>query len=248
MTTHIEAGLLLALRDGEAVDGATRHHLTRCATCRSALDDARRRADALAELLGPGGPPVDVEAAKAAVRQRLDAERARGERRIDGFRHLRRAAAILAFTAGAAYAIPRSPIPAWLGLADPPPATRIVPMESPPETGAPGEQELLLVTVTNGIDVVIEEAPAGSNVELTWLPGTTARIAAGPGARYTAADGRVSATAPSGPIRIGIPRSASSITIRLNGRMVYRGTSVDAETLDVVRRSDEEIVFLVPDG
>ncbi|HSM04719.1 MAG TPA: hypothetical protein VK858_08845 [Longimicrobiales bacterium] len=247
MTKHIDETLLIALRDEETVDADAWEHLSSCASCRASLTDARRRAEAMAELLSPSGPAVDVAAAKRAVRRRLRTERRHDGRRTDRFRHLRRAAAVLLVSAGAAYAIPRSPIPAWLGLGDPVPVEPAAPVvESPASGGTAEAQEVLVVAVTEGIDIVIRELPPGTEVRMVWLAGTNAQIAAGPGARYTAGEGRVAATAPVGPIRMGIPRSASSITISLNGRMVYRGTSAEAETAEVARFSDQGFVFLVP--
>ena len=238
---HVDEGLFLAVRDGEPVDDDSRAHVRTCVSCRHALAEAEARSQEIDALLKASDLPVPVEQAKARVRARLDAERSRGERRLDRGRHLRRAAAILVVSAGAAYALPGSPLPGWLGMEED--GTDAAAFVEPIE-GGDEEQELLLVPAGNGIDSVVWRAAAGGDIEVVWREGASARSSAGPGARYAISDGRAIATAAGGPIRIGVPRSAPRISITINGRMVYEGTGTDGEARDVVSRSDDRIVFL----
>lgn len=243
--THVDEGIVVALRDGESVDDASRAHVEGCASCRTALLLAERRQQAIEELLTGSTIDVDVEAAKALVRARLDAERAQERRRGFGGVHLRRAAAIIALTAGAAYALPRSPISGWLGIGGPEAAvsdgtgTAITTQESAEGT--------ILIGAANGIDIVINGVTPGTEVEVVWLAGETARIAGGADAVYSVGDGRAEVTVTGGPVRVGVPRSASPISITINGRMVFQGSSTDAQVTDVSTRSDDRIVFLAPE-
>jgi hypothetical protein len=244
---HPEEGVLLAARDGEPVGASARAHIDACAACRGTVASARRRAAAIDALLAEPAPPLDVEGAKRRVRARLDAEREQGRRHATRFRHARRAAAVLLVSAGAAYALPGSPVPVWLGLEEPATAGHGDPESVPASPPRDDEQEILLVPAGDGIDIIVEAVPAGADVEVVWLPGSSARISAGTGARYAIADGRAIATAGEGPVRIGIPRSAPRISITINGRTVYEGTSEEGDARDVARRSADGIVFLASD-
>ncbi len=239
--THLAEGDILALRDEGAAEPGLRAHVDRCIPCRNALAEAHRRAAAIDDLLAADRDRVDVAAAKARVRARLDRERSREVRRATRGRHLRRAAAILALTAGAAYALPRTPIGAWLWPQSGP--VGHTPAPAGEGTAAP-EQEIVLVPVGDGIEIVLDEVTPGTEVEVVWLEGNTARLTAGPGARYSIGDGVARASTPVGPVRIGIPRSAARISVTINGRMVYEGTGSEGEDRQVVSRSDSGIVFL----
>jgi hypothetical protein len=75
--------------------------------------------------------------------------------------------------------------------------------------------------------VFVEEVQPGREVEVLWLAGTNAWVTAGPGARYSVGDGSATVRAPNGPVRLGIPRSAPWVSLRINGRMVYEGAGDD---------------------
>ena len=250
--THVDETVLMALRDGEAVAAEARTHVETCLPCRHALAEVRARASAIEALIGAGTggrPAVDdgsLAEAKVKVRARLDAQRAReGGMRL-GISHLRRAAAILLLTAGAASALPGSPVRAWLGLNDEAPSPHDTAISAPvlvPETPS---ETVVLIPAGAGIEIELLDLPADSEVELAWLDGSTAQVSGGPGTRYAVADGQARATAPNGPVRLGIPRSAPRISIAVNGRMVYRGTSEEADVADVARRTANGLVFVVP--
>lgn len=248
--THVDEVALVALRDGESVDPAVAAHVAACVPCRHALADARARARAIEELLSqtavgsPGGH--EVERAKAGVRARLDAQRAR-ERRTGGSAvHLRRAAAMLLVAAGAASALSGSPVRVWLGIDPVEPSAHDAAVATPPVSTTPPGETVVLIPAADGIDIELTQVVAGSEVELNWLTGTSAQLAGGPGARYTVGEGHAQAAAPNGPVQLGIPRSALHISITINGRRVYSGTSEEADVGDVVRRSPGGLVFTVP--
>ena len=239
--THIDEGTLVALRDGESVDESVLEHMSECEACRGALGDAERRLNRISGSLAGWGSPADLVGAKARVRSRLDADRARSHGSPRGLRDLRRAAAILALTAGAAYAFPGSPLPIWLGQNVPDTPSHDVSAE--PGVGAGSSQEAILVPAGDGIEIVLNDVADGAEVELSWVAGATARVATGPGVKYSVAEGRVSATAPGGPIRLGIPRTAPTVSIVINGRTVFRIPSPEGETSDLAARSTERIFF-----
>jgi len=256
--THADEATLVALRDGEPVDPGVRLHVETCVPCRTALADARERARAIDDLLetnalragygptGAGAVGAGTEHAKAKVRAQLDAQRARESRAGAGLAHLRRAAAILLVAAGAASAFPGSPVRVWLGVDDPAPSPHDAAIAAPTAAPQTPSEAVVLVPAADGIDIELTDVAPDSEVELTWIAGTTAQVACGPGARYAVAEGQARAAAPNGPVRLGIPRSTPRISITINGRLVYSGTSEEATVGDVVRRSAGGLVFTVP--
>jgi hypothetical protein len=148
--------------------------------------------------------------------------------------------------AGAASALPGSPVRAWLGLEDDAPSPHDAALATPPSTPEAPDEAVVLVPAGDGIEIELTDIAPGSEVELTWITSTTAQVAGGPGARYSVGDGQARAAAPQGPVRLGIPGSAPRISITINGRLVYTGTSAEADVGDVVRRSEGGLVFTVP--
>jgi hypothetical protein len=226
--THLDDAALVTIRDGESADPRLEQHLRGCAACRARLAEARKRGEAIESMLSgrPGTP--DAALAKARVRRRLDTERAAAPRLFS--RAFRRAAAILAMSAGAAYAVPGSPVPGWLGRGESRPASASGLSEAAPAVGVEATpeampQEAVLVPVGPRLELFVEEVAPGREVEVLWLEGSTAWISAGPGARYSVAGAGATVRAPNGPVRLGIPRTAAWVSLRINGRMVFEGTS-----------------------
>lgn len=240
--THLDEGTLLALRDGEMVPAGQRRHADGCPVCSEALREARERSDSIRDVLLTLTDEIDSEAARAAVRARLDAQTGRARPGVGGKRHLRRAAAILLVTAGAVYAVPRSPISGWFsedatleqGTPDGPEGQQL------PERGG------VEIEVSDGIEVVLEGVTPGTEVEVAWLDGSVARISAGGGSSYSFAEGRIESSVSGGPVLIEAPRTARVISISINGRMVFSGPAGSAALSDVVEQSAERLVFSVP--
>jgi hypothetical protein len=213
MGTHLDDGRIVTLRDDPS-DPSDTSHVESCAVCTAELEEARTRTTSVAEALATLDSPVDVTAAKVSVRLRLDRERASAvppRRRIP----IGRAAAILLVTAGAAAALPWSPISPWRRetTAPPPTSTTVDQAVTPGETPAPAS---VTVDVTEGIEILVTGASAGATVEVVWRDDASAQVSAPRGSSFALAAGRVEVGASAGAIRIEAPREAR-IEIVVNG-------------------------------
>jgi len=243
--SHIDEGTIVALRDGSLVTDDASEHLSECPRCRTTLDDARRRAELIAESLSALDGPIDYEAAKAALRARLDSGREGGRTPGRTRWHVGRAAAVLLVTAGAAYALPGSPVRDWVFPtdADPEPTAGVEGGVS--ETLQEGGIE---VNVPEGrIQIVLTGLAPGSDLVVAWMDAATARIAAAPGSSFSFAEGRAEARVAPGPVRVELPRFAPVVSVEVDGRMYLRRTSAGLEVSGpVVERTDERIRFTIP--
>lgn len=113
---HLEGEALQRLLDGELTEEgerAAREHLAECEACRGSLAQAEKEtADVQALLRAVDTPTPEVRIEALALRGEL----AKASVRPRGSSRLRRAAAVLVAVgiAGAAYAIPGSPLRAWV--------------------------------------------------------------------------------------------------------------------------------------
>lgn len=240
--THLDEGTILALRDGGLVTGDAREHVATCGRCAGALGEAGRRADAIAQTLAMLDGAVDVEAAKARVRARLDGAPERNPTGTLGVSHFGRAAAVLLLAAGAATAaLPGSPVRAWL-RSGPDPTT-----VGAAATAQEAHEGGIVVSVPDGrIDVVLTGVQAGSRLDVVWRDAATARISAAAGSSFSYAEGRAEARVSSGPVRIELPRYAPIVSISVDGRTYLRRSSSGLELLaPVVQQSDDLIRFVV---
>lgn len=219
--SHPEEGTLLAIRDGALVSADVRVHVGGCAVCQATLADARDRAGSVADALESlvADPPVDVEAAKAAVRRRLDEHREARHRRTPGLMGaLGRAAVLLLLAAGVAYALPGSPLRTWI-------EDRVAPASGSPSVedgGSPATEGLELDVPVGGLRVVLTPVEPGQRLEVTWSEGERLRLVAGSGTRYSVASGSVTADLATGTVRVGLPRSSGSVIIEAEGRILLR--------------------------
>ena len=246
---HLDEDTLMALRDGDAADDWAAEHLRGCHTCSDGLEEASRRSQAIAEALTGLDEPVDALRAKAAVRRRLDARR--GDARPRGawwHTHLGRAAALLILTAGAASALPWSPVRHWW-VGPPAPTSGSVHgaadgAASP--QGAPAAGISVAVS-EGGIAVVLSGVEPGTVIDVQWVERPTARISAPPGSGFTYADGRAEVEAAPGPIEVELPRAAEAASLMVDGRLFLERAG---ERLDVpgpaVQRTDAGVRFVVP--
>jgi len=244
---HVEEGTLLALRDGDASAEPATPHLHGCALCAEALEESRTRSRMIAEALATLDEPVETTHAKAAVRRRLDARR--GDALRTGWlrAHLGRAAAILLLTAGAASALPWSPVREWWAgpSADPiatgEPTDAVATAQGSPAAG-------ISVAVPDGRIAVIVRGPApGSAIDVVWTEGVTASVSAPPGSGFSYADGRVEVDAAAGAMLLELPRAAAFVSLEVDGRIFLQRSG---ERLDVpgpaAERTDAGIRFVVP--
>lgn len=248
---HLDEGILVALRDGDSPDGRAEEHLHGCAECADALLETKRRSQGIAEALTALDEPVDILRAKAAVRRRLDSRRDRGRATTGSWwhAHLGRAAALLVLTAGAASALPWSPVRHWwvdapTGTPASGAAAAVEPTVATQDAPAAG----ISVGVPEGrIRVVVTNAGPGTVIEVRWVERATARVSAPSGSGFTYADGRAEVDAASGPIEVELPRDAVDASLVVNGRIFLERVE---GRLDVpgpaVDRADTGIRFVVP--
>jgi hypothetical protein len=199
-----------------SIGAETRLHLESCAACRDLVEEARAEERRIIGLLSQVDHPI------AAVDPRI----LLAGRRTSGRAWGRRAAAIIlgAAIAGAAYALPGSPLPAALdnllgiGVArrDSAPATQADRVSTPPAgIAVPAEDGLVILLLAEGEGAV-------ATIELTEDEEVVVRAVEG-SATFTSDPGHVTVRS-SGPVRlqIHIPRTAASVEVRSGSTPVFR--------------------------
>lgn len=190
-----------------SAEAETRLHLESCASCRELVDEAREEEDRTFTLLSRVDHPIAG----------LDPRVLLAQRRASSGHWGRRAAAIIlgAAIAGAAYALPGSPLPATLdrllgtggASRDSRPATQPGRDSVPPAgIAVPAEDGLVIRLLAEGEDAV-------AVIELTEDEEVVVRAVEG-SATFTSDPGRLSVRS-SGPVRleIRIPRAATSVGV-----------------------------------
>lgn len=241
--THPNERMLLALRDGESIPETDRAHIDACSACLAALDEARARADLIRDVLDDVAAPIDIEAAKATVRARLDRTRGRPRFPVLGS-SLRRAAAILLVAAGAVSAMQSPPVRSWLSERFAEPTDQ---RGQPVGTASPAD-ELHAVGVPALPDLVIALAGAEPRtlMSLVFEPRDEVEVSAAEGTRFAIASNRVDVSDVVGPIVIRVPEGAPSLTITSDGRMMFRGTESQHEMDASGVQADGRWVFRTP--
>jgi anti-sigma factor RsiW len=214
--------------DGElsaADEASVRDHIAACAECRAMVESEKRAASqvyALLRALDHPPPQVDVEGVAARARVRTQ----------DWGGALRRAAMVLAVIGivGAAYALPGSPLRAWVkaavgwieqnereGGAD---SRRPAPRAEQPETRASG------IALAPGPSLVIEFTlvpnECRANVRLTEGAQLVVRDRSG-SATFSSESDRllVEARGSASAFEIEIPRDAPRVEIRAQGSRIF---------------------------
>lgn len=196
-------------------EAETQLHLESCAACRELVHEAREEEHRIFGLLSQVDHPIAA----------LDPRILLAERRNSGGEWGRRAAAVIigATIAGAAYALPGSPVPAVLdrllgtggGRQDSRPA--IPPERDAPPAGiaVPAENGLVIRLVAEGEDAV-------AIIELTEDEEVVVR-AVGGSATFTSDPRRLTVRS-SGPVRleIRIPRTATSVEVLAGSTPVFQ--------------------------
>lgn len=253
MTLHLDDTRVVMLRDmlpdENPFDPRDMSHLRACAACAAELEDARVRGAVISDALGALDLPVDVAAAKAAVRARLDDRRPRAAspgRNLSRSIPIGRAAAILLLTAGAVAALPWSPISPWRTAPTTPTSTPTAIPESPTPAAAAAAASVT-VDVTDRIDIVVRSAAAGSAIEVVWRDDTAASVAAPEGSSFALGSGRVEVDASAGAIHIEAPRGAD-LAVTVNGRTFLERTAAGLTVVEPAASvTDEGVRFLVRD-
>jgi hypothetical protein len=246
--THLDEGTLVAVRDGDPYAALPSAHVEECARCAEELEASRSRSRMIAEVLASLDEPVDGTAAKAAVRRRLDAERGDLLARGGWWRgHLGRAAALLVVTAGAASALPWSPVREWWAGSSAEPVPASGPTGALTTAQGSPEASISVAVPEGGIAVLVRGAEPGSLIEVAWGPDAVATVSAPHGSEFSYADGRVEVDATPGPVRVELPGSPGLASLEVGGRLFLAraGTRLDVQG-PVDERTDAGIRFLVP--
>ena len=242
---HLDEGTIVALRDGALVLSDVRTHAGECSVCAEALVSAEKRATTIARALHSIVEPVDVETAKARVRARLDGQRAAEVPSGRILWPLGRAALLLLVGAGAAYAIPGSPIREWLDPVEVAPSHGAASTVAEPQAVDDGGIEVGLRS--GAIAISLTGVGDAEQITVTWVDEPVARISAPAGSSYGFAEGRAEVSVTAGPIRIEVDRAATSVVLEVNGRMVLGGPAANPRvTAEVATQTPDQIVFTLP--
>ena len=252
---HPNDGMIRALLDGEALKDQERleAHLVECPRCAEVASAQSSRLQAVTEALAvfDKDPPLEMARARLLRRER---EILRGWSRVR--RNLPRAASFaVLITAGAAAALPGSPVRDWLvggwesltSGGDPSPASL------PGEEEAPGGGEIsggaetvgaTLRAVEGRIELHVRDLPSEASVTILLVPGDQAGIFAEEGTRFRSERGRLEAVAPPGDVTVEVPSGASQVLVIVNGDIFLRKTDQGMELFGPVRtRTPTEIRF-----
>jgi hypothetical protein len=213
--THLEVEQIQRLLHGElgALEGEVSKHLAECVQCRRLVDEAGREENRIVDLFRrlDHSPP------------RVEAEELAGRGRWATIWGRRAAGIVLALgAAGAAYAAPGSPLPAWVDRV----AQRIVgapapSSESPPVTPTP--PAVAGIAVTPGERFTIGFAlPQARGVATVWLTDGHDIVVSARNGRATFTSGvdglTVDNRESAADYEIELPRSARRIEIRVGSR------------------------------
>jgi hypothetical protein len=253
MISHLDDARVVMLRDTlhdeNPFDSRDVSHVRGCGACAAELEDARVRGSVISDALAALDSPVDVAAAKAAVRARLDDRRPRAASPVRELRRsipIGRAAAILLVTAGAAAALPWSPISPWRSAPTTPTSLPTTTSQSAAPEGTASAASVT-VDVTGRIEFVVRSASPGSALEVVWRDDTAASVAAPEGSSFALGAGRVEVDASAGAIRIEAPRRAD-LAVTVNGRTFLQRSAAGLTVVEPAAEvTDEGVRFLVRD-
>lgn len=245
--THVDEGTIVALRDELPTNAPAYAHLRACPSCVAALAEATSRSTSIADALATLDAPIDLTAAKAATRTRLD--RARSRHATPAWRRLPvgRAALILLATAGAASALTWSPLRNLLAPAEP--SSTTVPAVTSAPAPQSSETSAIAVEILAGrIEVIVRGATPGTIIDVVWREGSSARVEGPRGSGFTYGDGRLEVDAAAGALRVELPRAVSSAVVEIDGRVYLARSEVAGLTLPgpAVERTDDLVRFVVP--
>lgn len=243
---HLDEGTILTIRDRGLVSADAREHLDHCASCASALTDAQARADVVAGSLRAldGGDPIDVEAAKADVRRRLDARREATKPHVAGvYRSIGRAAVLVLLASGAVYALPNSPLRDWLARGDDTGGSAV---EATPEAGVAATESVELMVPAEGLSIALTVAATGHRIEVRWVEGDRLTVEAGADSRYEVSSTSLGVDLRPGDVRIDIPVGNAPIIVEADGRIILRRIDGELDVRgDVLSRDERGILFTV---
>lgn len=243
---HSTEGAIVALRDGALIDADDRLHVEGCGVCSEALDEATRRAEWIQQTLSVGALAVDTDAAKRAVRERLDGIRAAERPRRRRF-SLAQAAALVLFGAVGASALPNSPVRTWVGERMTPSPDVPAAVTTASDAAEPIETSVDVAVGPAGLVISLRGVPESSRVEVAWTNETTARITAADGSSFSIAEGRVESVVTGGPVRLVLPSTAGPLRLDVNGRRLLSRNGAELELPEgSVAETADGLVLQVP--
>ncbi|MFO8174457.1 MAG: zf-HC2 domain-containing protein [Gemmatimonadota bacterium] len=253
---HPDEGEIRALLDGEAGEASREleAHLQQCSRCGAVARDQELAMAALSEALAL----VDVTPSPGRLRRRIPRSRRNNEGfRLLARRYLPRAASVALFlTAGAAAALPGSPVRQWViqgweglspgGAADSRnPAPIAEPMAATDEaTGGPGMVGASLPVKAGGMTVRIRGVVEGGEIRVILVEGAQVGVFAGEGARFRTEAGSLEVRGAPGSVTVEVPRDAHEVEVLVDGLLYLRQRGGETEVLGPVReRTPTEIRF-----
>ena len=253
---HLDEGLIRAFKDGEMREESEEleAHLATCPQCARV---AREQDEALATVSGAlslldSSPPM--ERARARI-LRLEREQRNRWRQLR--RNLPRAASFaVLLSAGAAAALPGSPVrqwvlQEWVAIFGDEPVTTLSPPEAVDALPSGAEDpELVGATLPmtgGGVELRIEELVEGAEIRVLLVEGDRVGIFAGEGTRFRTEAGLLEARGAPGGITVEIPRDAPMVEILVNGVVFLRKRAGEMEIPGPVKsRTPSEIRFGPP--
>ncbi len=254
---HPSDAMIRAFLDGEAgrAESEIQAHLSACAGCRARAGEQGRREAVVAEALSLVDVPPPLERARAAIRRH---ERESGRWAGLVRRNLPRVASVaVLLTAGAAAALPGSPIRSWLtrewaelsGSGDSSAVTSLTTGEAASDM-AGGEAERVGATIPytpEGIELHVSGLNPESSLTVLLVQGTEAGIFSSEGTRFRSQTGRLEAEDPPGDVTVEIPVTTPGARLVVNGEVYLRKTGEVLEILGPVStRTQTEIRFSSP--
>ncbi len=254
---HPEEGLIRAFLDGEAGSRSStvEAHLRSCSECAGRVREQEETLAILAEGLSLADVPPALEGPSVRL---LETPRVQSSRHGIGHllrRNLTKAAAVaVLLSAGAAAALPGSPIHQWLtGLGGAAPEEiSPVPETSSTEdlaegTAAGREVEEVGTSVpvkAGGMTIRIGKMADRAELRVLLVQGDQASIFAGKGTRFRSEESVMEAWQAPGSVTVEIPMSAEVVEVLVDGTLFLRK---EGERLDtpgpVLGRSQDEIRF-----
>lgn len=256
---HPDEGLIRAFLDGEAgrEEEGLRSHMDECAACSVVAQEQRRAMDTLRDALAL----LDVEPSGGRARERV-LRTASERRRLAGRlrRSLPRAAAVIVFlAAGAAAAMPGSPVRQWalagfraaFGSQERSPSAPVASPDVAPEAPPAGPETVgaTLRATSEGLELRVVGLRPGALLRVVLVEGDQAGIFAGEGTRFRTESRRMEAAGPPGDVKVEIPGGAADVILYVNDRVYLRKTEEVLEVPGpVLSRTTDEIIFAPSDS
>jgi hypothetical protein len=155
--------------------------------------------------------------------------------------------ALLLVAAGAAYALPGSPLRSWLARGDADGVRTTATVQPAPAVTSDPETGVHLDVAGGPLRIVLNGVAAGTEIEVRWVSGTTASVMAPRGTRFTTSDGRIEAVTAAGTVRVELPRGALPASLVVSGRTYLRNGHAGLDVPGpVFERGEGVIRFRVP--